>query len=223
VGVVLIVALVPGIGVNRELVSARLADGTHHFAGVEAAGDEFLGQAVEQRRVGRWVAGADVVHRLDDAHAEKIAPDTVDVTLGEIGVLLGDHPVGQLLAARGCRRRQVGVHEREYGRSDRAGARMLHIARIRIGNILHQRSGAVYGRAADLLALKLGVFLPADLCEERGQIVILVLRPTLEWVVVALIAVEAHGQEQLRRVFHGRVGVAQNLVVACWRVVEVRP
>src|SRR5436309_1477906 len=40
-------------------------------------------------------------------------------------------------------------------------------------------------------------------------------------VVVALVAVEAHGEEELRGVLHDRVGGAEHLVVAGGRVVEV--
>ena len=71
--------------------------------------------------------------------------------------------------------------------------------------------------------LKSRVLLAIDLGVERGQVVVLGLRPALERVVVALVAVEAHGQEQLRRVLHRRVRLAEDLVVAGRRVVEVRP
>ena len=54
--------------------------------------------------------------------------------------------------------------------------------------------------------LNFGSALRLDLGEVRGQLVVLVLRPALERMVVALVAVEPHGQEQLRRVLHHRVG-----------------
>ena len=53
-----------------------------------------------------------------------------------------------------------------------------------------------------------------DLREVRGRLVILVLRPALEGMVVALVAVEANAQEQMRGVFHRRFGITQHLEVA---------
>ena len=46
-------------------------------ANVELALDEVPGQGVEQLRVGRRVGQREVVHRIDDADAEIVAPDAV--------------------------------------------------------------------------------------------------------------------------------------------------
>ena len=76
--------------------------------------------------------------------------------------------------------------------------------------------------AADLLAVEL-LHLP---CGRPGRstrpVVILVLRPALERMIVALVAVEAHGQEQVRRVLHQRRRVAEDLVIGGGRIFEVR-
>ena len=69
------------------------------MADIEAALDEFLGQVIEQLRIGRRVAGANVVDRIDDAGAEQVAPHPVDKALGEVLVVLGGEPGGELLAA----------------------------------------------------------------------------------------------------------------------------
>ncbi len=59
------------------------------------------------------------------------------------------------------------------------------------------------GRAADfLVAAGPGSFLQSDLGEERRHLVVLVLRPAFEGMIVALVAVEADGQEQMRGVLH---------------------
>ena len=100
VRVVDLVVFVPLVGGDRELIRARLADQLHHVARVEVALDELAGQVVEQLGVGRRVAGADVVERLDDADAGQVAPEAVDVALGEVRVVGRRDPVGQLLAAR---------------------------------------------------------------------------------------------------------------------------
>ena len=77
----------------------------------------------------------------------------------------------------------------------RAGAEVRHFAGTCMSAMI-STSGAApsTARAADLLALELRVFGPADLGEVGGELVILVLRPALERVVVALVAVEAHGR-----------------------------
>jgi hypothetical protein len=49
--------------------------------------------------------------------------------------------------------------------------------------------------------------------EEGSELPVLRSRPALERVVVALVAAEAHAEEQLRRVLHHDVGLAQDLVV----------
>ena len=55
-----------------------------------------------------------------------------------------------------------------------------------------QRLGAFDGRAADLLLAAGRIGLETDLSEIGGRLIILVLRPALERMVVALVAIEAH-------------------------------
>ena len=59
------------------LVGARIGDGPHQVPQVETVIDEILRQRVEQRRVARRIRGADIVHRIDDAAAEEVAPHAV--------------------------------------------------------------------------------------------------------------------------------------------------
>ena len=95
------VVFVPAIGDVRVLVGARLANGPDQLLHIEAAGDEIPGQSIEQLGIRRRVAGADVVDRLDDAHAKQIAPQAVDIALGKVLVVLRGDPLRQLLAAGG--------------------------------------------------------------------------------------------------------------------------
>jgi hypothetical protein len=74
-------------------------DGALEVADVEAALDELLGEPREELGVGGRIAGADVVERIDEADAEKVAPHAVDVAEGEVAVVGGGHPGGQRLAA----------------------------------------------------------------------------------------------------------------------------
>src|SRR5262249_41596168 len=87
VGIVQVVALVPLIGDDGELVRPGLADGLDQLLDVEVALDEVPGQSVEQGGIGRRVAGADVVHRLDDADAGQVTPHAVDVAPREVRVV----------------------------------------------------------------------------------------------------------------------------------------
>ncbi len=74
VRVVDVVVLVPLVRRDRMLIGARLADRLDELLHVEVAVDELVGKLVEQLRIGGWVAGADVIDRLDDADAEQVAP-----------------------------------------------------------------------------------------------------------------------------------------------------
>ena len=59
----------------------------------------------------------------------------------------------------------------------------------------------------DFLVAVLAV-LDADRAEERGQLEILVLRPLLERMIVALRAHHAHAQKELRGGLHRHLGIA---------------
>ena len=60
---------IPLVGLDRQLIRARLADQPHHVPHVEAALHELAGQVVEQLGIARRVARPQVVQRLDDADA----------------------------------------------------------------------------------------------------------------------------------------------------------
>src|SRR5262249_31391625 len=59
--------------------------------------------------------------------------------------------------------------------------------------------------------------------EIGGGFIVLSLRPALEWVIVALVTVEAHRQEQLCCVFDQSAGFTLNLIIAGRWVLQVRP
>ena len=79
-------------------------------------------------------------------------------------------------------------------------------------------AGRFDGRAADHRVAAGRIFRSIHLGEEGRQVVVLVLRPAFERMVMALVAVEARGQEQVRRVLHQRFGRAQRFVIRCGRV-----
>jgi hypothetical protein len=122
------VVLVPAVGLERALIGLRAADEAHQLARVEAALHERARELIEQLRVGGRVARADVVDRLDQAHAEEVAPDPVHVALREVGVVLAREPRREPRAARAVRGHRAGVLVRERRRHHRAAVGMLHVA-----------------------------------------------------------------------------------------------
>ena len=193
------VILVPLVLHNGELIGARLADGLHQLAQVEAVLHELRRERVEQFRIARRIAGADVVHRIDDAAAEEVAPDAVRHRLGEERILRRDEPVNHRHATVIANRHGLGVADRNLGRDGRVGLEMLHLAAVVL--VINDLLGGDHERTAglgedDLLADL--AFFETNLRKVRAHLVILILRPLLERMVVTLVAVEAHAQEGLR-------------------------
>ena len=189
---------------------------------VETAVDELGGQVVQQLRIGRRVAGADVVQRLDQADAQQIAPQAIDVAAGEVRVVGRGDPGGDLLAPRGVFGRFMFAVEGEFGRGHGLSAVVDDFARRPVRHDLVQRLGALDRRAADLLVPGGRIGLQFQPGEERGGLEVLVLRPAFERVIVALVAVEPHAEEQMGSVFHRVQRIAEDLVVRGGRVLAVR-
>jgi len=79
---------------------------------------------------------------------------------------------------------------------------------------LVERLRALDRGAGDGARARLRVALEVDAREVGREVVVLVLRPALERVVVALVAVEAGGEEQVSRVLHRLRRRAEDLVIA---------
>ena len=162
-------------------------------------------EAVEQRVVAGGVGVAEVVDRLDDPAPDQVKPDPVDQALGEERVAGARQPGRQADPPVLGRRVVEDRAAQGLGLHRPAGARLVDVA----------RSGGVddfFFREVALLA--------TDLREERGETVIVVLRPALEGVVMALGALDAHAQEELGRGLDGRFGVATDAVIVGGRVLE---
>ena len=113
----------------------------------------------------------------------------------------------------------------EYGNVRRGhvlGPVVNHFAFARVGDDLEKGLGRFDIRAADHLPLAGRVATQTDLREVRGRLIILILRPALERMVMALVAIEPHRQEELGRILHGRRRVAEDLEVRRRRVLPVR-
>src|SRR5262249_43529872 len=152
--------------------------------------------------------------------AEQIAPQTIDVALGEVGVVLGRDPQSELFATteRGRRKSTEFVGKSRLG--DCPCTVALYFARALVVDNFDERRRAIDVGAADFLILEMRIRLPADLGEERCQLVVLILGPSLERMVVALVAVKAHGQEKLSSVLHNGAWLAEDLEVRSGRIVE---
>ena len=108
--------------------------------------------------------------------------------------------------------------EREGRRRDFAGAIMLGFALVSVINNLVQRLGSLDRGAADALVTGLVVLLQADLREVCSGLVVLILCPTFEGVVVALVAVEPSSEKQLSSILHNLRWLTEHLVVGGWRI-----
>src|SRR5207244_2964768 len=125
-------------------------------------------------RIGCRVAGADVVDRLDDADPEQIAPQAVDVTPGEVGIVGRGQPGGEAFTARRGLGLLVSNLERELGALLGAGTQVLDLAARLVVDDLVKRLRTLDGRAADPLARRIGIPAQPDAREKRRGLVILV-------------------------------------------------
>ena len=139
--------------------------------------------------------GADVIDRIDDSPAEEITPDAIDVRLGEERIVLAGEPVAANASSRTRRCASPVRCRRELSAAYRAGPRMHHFAAVVVGE------DDFFARACARLERHAG--------EERAELVILILRPSLKGVIVAFIATEANAEERLADVFGDLAGFAE--------------
>src|SRR5437868_6221316 len=71
------VVLIPFVLFERQLIRARCADGANQLLRIEAALEIILSERIEQWRVARRVAGANVIHWIDNPAAKEIAPGAI--------------------------------------------------------------------------------------------------------------------------------------------------
>ena len=130
--------------------------------------------------------------------AEEVGPDAIGDAGGEAGILGRGQPFGQHDAAILAVARRASAPPRNLGAITPAADRMLHLA----------AAGVEDDRLAIVLAL-----LAADLGEEGGEAVVVVHRPAVERMVVALGALRADAHEDLGHVLGRLQRVALDLVV----------
>ena len=182
------------VRLRAELVRPRVHDRPDQVLHVELVRDEVLRQRVEQFVVARRVRVAEVVHRIDDALAHQVEPDAVDDRLGEERVVGAGQP--RRRAPRGGPR---PASRRRRRRRCNCGVISLPVRGCVTSPSRTREHDLGGGRVARRLRAddRLGLGLHAG--EERGHAVVVVLRPALERVVVALRALHPDAEEQLGR------------------------
>ena len=193
---------------TRGLVGARRRDLAHDGTHVESRGNERGGEMIEQFGM-RWrIADAHVVDGIDEAAAEHARPEPIGDVAREVRVVAIHHPVGKHGAAiRSLGDLCLALAEQARLR-DRTVAQVAHLA---VAAIPHD---VLVGIEPALLA---------DLAEERGDAVVVVHRPPLERVVVALRALQSHAQEHLRGLLRDEMRLARDELEVGRRVRERRP
>ena len=126
-----------------------------------------------------------------------------------------------MLTPRGVVRRRVAALEGKL-RGDRlAGPLVDHLAVGLVADDFVERLGSLHRCAGDHAVAALRILGEIHLSEKGSRLKILVLRPALEGMVVALVAVEPHAQKEVGRVFHGGCRIAERLEVGGGRVLPV--
>ncbi len=181
------VARVGGVGGVRfggKAVGSGGADVADEAFEIVVVGNELRGEVVEQLGVGGRVRDADVIDGIDDADAHVMIPDDVDDIAGEPGVLRRGEPAGDGFAAGAAFDFRARAAEEFWGH-------------VLLGDRVLDLAAAIEN---DTLAGILGG-LAFHLCEKGGEAVVVVHRPAVEGVVVALGALDAGAHEDLRDVF----------------------
>ena len=203
VAVVVLVAGVGGVGDVAELVDARGGDGADEPVEVVAVFDEVFGQGLEELGVGGRVALAEVIDGVDQAAAEEVEPDAVDLHAGEHRAVREPIREGEEFVA-------VAGDLRRLGDAEEAGLGGLIGAGVEEVGLGLDEDGLV---ALEFVFVALvGAFdageLVVDAGEEAGPVVIVVLGPALEGVVVALGALELGAEEDAGGAVSADLGVA---------------
>ena len=176
---------------------------------------EVLRQRVEQFVVARRVRVAEVVHRIDDALAHQVEPDAVDDRLGEERV--APAPSASRPAPRGGPR---PASRRRRRRRGTRGAITLPVRGCVTSPSRSPKTTSAAGAGRRPAPARPASVFCLHPREPRGHAVVVVLRPALERVVVALRALHADAEEELRRRLGEALRVLRDAVVVRRRVGE---
>ena len=156
------------------------------------------GQLIHQLGVGRRVGDADVVDRIHDADAEKVSPDDVGDIAGEVRITRRREPLGHHATAVITRLEFRLLAAEELWLNVLLGQEVLRFAALAV---VHD----------DFLRIVGG--LAADLGEEGVETVVIVHRPAVKRMIMALGALDTHAHEDLGDVLGQLEAVELALVV----------
>ena len=207
-GEVVAVAGVPLVGRDGRLIRPGADDGAHQVAQIEIVRHEILLERVQQRRIRRRIGRANVIHRIDDALAREIAPHPVGDRFRKERVVPGGEPCRQGVATLRAVRNSGGSRTGQELRLHHPP--VLGVLHLVIGALIEHNLLAHFIAGAD-----------AHRREERRHLVVLILRPALERMIVALRAHHADAEEYLRGLLHRRLGLAGDAeIIRRWIVVR---
>ena len=203
-GEVQLVGLVAGVPCGRSLIGAGRTDVSHQPFEVVTVLDQLFAQRLEQLGIAGRIAHPHVVDRFYDADPEEVGPNSIGHAGGEERVFRRREPLGQHPAA--VLAGHVGLLAAEELRLDVCIAyRVLHAAGA---PVVDDRLPVVLARLAAYLA------------EERGKPVVVVHRPAVEGMIVALGTLDPQAHEHLGHVLGRFQRVTLDLVKIGGRVPE---
>ena len=141
-------------------------------------------QRLKQRAVHGGVRVTKIIHRLHDAPAHHVGPDAVDRSACKPRIVRAGQPVGENRATIGSPRHADFAPARKPRRHRAAGARMSHLA--------------LTGGAHQHLALATLFFVhrgALHAVKKSTHAVVMILRPAIKGVVVALRTGQACAEE----------------------------
>ena len=181
---------------------------------IERVFDEVGGEAFEQRLIDGGIRGSEVIDRFDEPAPHEVIPNAIDLGPREERVVRARDPVGQRIESILIvvhRRRRCPEKERP-GRLAGAGVVQLALA-IHPNHLLADELVSVRADLAPVLE-----HLVADAGEEGVPAVVVLLRPPLERMVVALGTPQPNAEKELRRGLTAGQGIAQRTVVVRGRI-----
>src|SRR6266699_6299939 len=140
--------------------------------------DEVPGKRVQQRRIRRWVGGAEIIDRLNQAFAHQLSPEAVHRGAREPGVLGRSHPIRKDFAPV--------LHRPDRGFHSVQKARPYNLLGIRMPILLVKRN------VMDGFHRRGAATLPAHLREKCGHADKVVPLPYSKRMVMAARALDAY-------------------------------
>ena len=98
---------------------------------------------------------------------------------------------------------------------------MNHLSGFLVGNDLVERLASLHCSATNLRIATRRIWFQINTSKVGRQLIVLILGPTLEWMIMALVAVESGCEEQLSGIFHRFNGRSEDLEVGSRRILLV--